>query len=132
MDNRNLIKSYFQKEMGYRLLFAQNGEQALEVLRQRTVSLILLDMEMPVMDGYTAATKIRELEDRAAIPIIALTAHQGKREIDQCLGAGCTAYFAKPIRKKELLEAVRTHLWQSRVVTEVHTAPPSDEPKVIV
>lgn len=62
------------------------------------------------MDGYAAATEIRRLETGKDIPILALTAHQGKSETDLCLQAGCTAYLAKPIRKQKLLEVIQQYL----------------------
>ncbi|MFQ5486058.1 MAG: response regulator, partial [Desulfobacterales bacterium] len=109
-DNRNLLKNYLMKSGAYRLLFARHGQEAVEICQRRNVFLILMDMEMPVMDGYRAASAIRNLENGADIPIIALTAHQGTSEMKKCLDAGCTAYLSKPIRKKELFEMLFQHL----------------------
>ncbi len=105
-DNLNLMKNYLKKEGGYKLVFAQNGHEAVDIFKKRTISLILMDMEMPIMDGYEASTEIRKLKYGNEIPIIALTAHQGKSEINKCLEAGCTAYLSKPIRKQILLDAI--------------------------
>ncbi|MFQ5649521.1 MAG: response regulator [bacterium] len=109
-DNRNLIRNYLKKAGTYKLLFAENGQEALAVYKRRTLSLILMDMEMPVMDGYAASTAIREIHSGKEIPVIALTAHHGASEIKKCLDAGCTAYLAKPIRKPGLIEAIRHNL----------------------
>ncbi|MCC7431311.1 response regulator [bacterium] len=105
VDNQNLLKNYLKNEK-FLLIFASNGEEVLSVFKRRTVSLILMDMEMPKMDGYTATKKIRELEKEIKIPIIALTAHQGTDEVNKCLEAGCTIYVSKPVRKQELIDSV--------------------------
>ncbi len=109
-DNRNLIKNYFKKETGCKLLFAHNGQEAVELVKSQNISLILMDMKMPVLNGYDATKAILNLQQGSEIPIIALTAHQGASEIKRCLNAGCTAYLSKPIRKHRLLELVDHHL----------------------
>ncbi len=107
IDNRNLIKNYLKKENNYKLVFAQNGQEAVEVFKSRTISMILMNMEIPVMDGYSASSAIRKLGNGAKVPIIALTAHQGGSEVKKCLDVGCTASISKPIRKQKLLEVIR-------------------------
>ena len=109
LDNWNLIKNYFRQE-DYELIYVKNGKEAIETFKRRRISLILMDMEMPVLNGYDAATAIRKLENGSEVPIIALTAHQGTTEIRKCLDAGCTAYLSKPIRKKKILETVAGYL----------------------
>jgi len=85
VDNRKLIDNYFQKsrEHNYNVIFAENGKEAVEIFKQRTISLILMDMEMPVMNGYEATKAIRKLEGGADIPIIAMTAHEGVKQIKE-------------------------------------------------
>ncbi|MFQ5865832.1 MAG: response regulator, partial [bacterium] len=118
VDNRNLIKNYLKKTPGCKLVFAENGQQALDVFRERTISLILMDIEMPVMDGLTAAAAIRNLENGVQIPIIALTAHQDSKIIKRCLTGGYTAYLTKPIRKRELFEVMSQYLENFETLTE--------------
>ena len=110
VENRNLIKNYLKKEGKYKLAFAVNGLEAVDIFKKRTISLILMDMEMPVMDGYTAVKTIRDLETDFEVPILALSAHQGYSEIDRCLRAGCSEYIAKPIRKKTLFQHIYRYL----------------------
>ncbi|MFQ5865942.1 MAG: response regulator [bacterium] len=117
VDNRNLIENYLKRSSDYKLLFAANGQQALELFKRQTISLVLMDMEMPVMDGYTATKTLRNQENGVQVPIIALTAHQGQKEIKKCLEAGCTTVVSKPIRKQKLLETVRHYLEKPTVLT---------------
>ena len=110
LDNRNLILNHLKKNGGYKLVTAKNGQEAVNLHKSRTISLILMDMEMPVMDGFTATRNIRNQKNGKDVPIIALTAHQGKREIDKCLQAGCIGYIPKPLRKQKLFEVIHQYL----------------------
>ncbi len=108
IDNRFLLKAFF-KSLPCALDEAQNGLQAVEMVAARRYDLVLMDMRMPVMDGYTATRHIRERERQQAgpaVPIIALTASALQEEVRECLAAGCNFHVAKPIRKTTLLEAV--------------------------
>ncbi len=118
-DNRNLLKSYLKKAPEYRLVFAQNGQEAIDTFESRTISLVLMDMEMPVMNGYEATAGIRSLKNGKHIPIIALTAHQGQTEINKFLQAGCTDYLEKPIRKKSLLNIIEQYLGKPSLIESV-------------
>ncbi len=114
IDNRNLIANYLKRETTLRLYFAKNGQEALDASKRRIFSLILMDMEMPVMDGYTAATAIRALEGAQNVPIIAMTAHQGSDEMRKCMNAGCSDYLSKPIRKDGLLKIIYKYVTGER------------------
>ena len=107
-DNRLLIKTYL-KQSPHCLEMAENGEIAVEKFQQGEYDLVLMDMNMPVMDGYTATRTIRQWEAREgkpATPIIALTAFALKEDEQKSLAAGCDAHLTKPIKKKTLLEAL--------------------------
>lgn len=107
-DNRNLMKNYFKsKSAGYRTVFAADGQEAVDIFSSRSVDLILMDMEMPVMDGYTATTTIRKLYTGDSIPIVALTAHTGGKAMKKCRDAGCDETLTKPIRKKFLFAEIQ-------------------------
>lgn len=116
-DNRLLIEHFVGKEPGYTLEYARNGQEAVDAVKRRQPSLILMDMEMPVMDGYTATRHIREMEGLKDLPIIALTAHQGAKETEICMEAGCTAHLSKPFNKQILLEMIRSHMAPNVSVT---------------
>ncbi|MBI3650348.1 MAG: PAS domain S-box protein [Acidobacteria bacterium] len=104
-----LIKNYL-KEAEYQLFFAHNGQQGLEFLKRHWVSLVLLDMEMPVLNGYATATAIRQLGGFEQLPVIAMTGHDGLEEKQKCLASGCSDYVAKPLRKQNILEVIDRNL----------------------
>ena len=108
-DNRTITVAYM-KEMPYRVDIAENGAIALEKFIAGHYDLVLMDRQMPVMDGLTATRAIREWEQanhRPLTPIVALTAAALKGDEDQCLAAGCTAYLSKPIKQEVLLRAIK-------------------------
>ena len=85
------------------------GEEAVAKVKQGGPDLVLLDMEMPVMDGYTAVRLIREWEQetgRAPLPVIALTANALREDKLKSIAAGCTDHITKPVNKKDLLKRV--------------------------
>ena len=105
-DIVNALKIYLAPE-GYRLLEACNGAQAVEIVEKEDVHLILLDVMMPVMDGITAAVKIRE---RSNAPIIFLTAKSETEDMVLGLNVGADDYITKPFVPVELLARVRSQL----------------------
>jgi len=107
--NRLLVLAYLKKTL-YRIDTAENGQVAVEKFLSDAYDLILMDMQMPVMDGFTATREIRRREreeGRMRTPIIALTAYALKEDLQKSLDAGCDAHLTKPISKQVLLEAIR-------------------------
>ncbi len=107
-DNRLLINAYLKKTT-FEIEEAENGQIALEKFRQGEYSLILMDVQMPVMDGHTATREIRRWEKengREPTPIIALTAHAVKEDMDKSIQAGCNSHLSKPIKKVTLLQTI--------------------------
>jgi signal transduction histidine kinase/DNA-binding response OmpR family regulator len=110
LDSQMLIRSYLQRSP-YRLDIANHGAIALERFKKGAYDLILMDMQMPVMDGYEATRAIRAWEQEQDLPptqIIALTALALKEEGVKILAAGCDAHMTKPIKKQILLEVLQT------------------------
>lgn len=105
--NRKLITLYLQRA-GYAVEVAENGRVALDKQSIYPCDLILMDMQMPVLDGYAATKELRQNGDQ--VPVIALTAHAMHGAADECLAAGCTAFITKPIVKDELLATIATLL----------------------
>lgn len=101
---------------GYRTEVACDGSQALEKVKSGNYLLVLMDCQMPVMDGYTATRKIREFEATTGkhTPIIALTAHAMAGERERVLGAGMDDYLSKPFRPESLRKLMRQHRITSR------------------
>ena len=111
-DNRLLIQAYLTREP-YDLDTAEDGAAALVRFQERSYDLVLMDVQMPIMDGHEATRQIRRLEHqtgRPAIPVIALTAHAVKEEFDKSLQAGCTTHLTKPIKKQVLLATLAEYL----------------------
>ena len=107
-DNRLLILT-FLKNTPHRVETAENGLDALHRFQRGTFDLVLMDMQMPVMDGYSATRAIREWEGeqgREPTPILALTAHALKEDESKSRDAGCDGHLTKPIKKRVLLEVL--------------------------
>jgi PAS domain S-box-containing protein len=110
-DNRTITVAYL-KETPYHVEIAENGAVAYAKFIAGQFDLVLMDRQMPVMDGLTATRAIREWEranQRPPTPIVALTASALKGDQEQCMAAGCTAYLTKPIKQEVLLQAIRKH-----------------------
>jgi signal transduction histidine kinase/DNA-binding response OmpR family regulator len=108
--NQRLAARMLEKE-GHEVAVAANGREALAAWRNRSFDLILMDMQMPEMDGFQATSAIRGAEASSSlhIPIVALTAHALSGYRERCLAAGMDDYLSKPIRKNDLLDVIAKH-----------------------
>jgi two-component system cell cycle response regulator DivK len=95
-DNRVLVKRVLEAE-GYEVLEAQDAQEGLEIARTMRPSLILLDINLPEIDGYEATAMLRALDELRGVPIIAVTANVMKGDREKTLAAGCSGYIQKPI-----------------------------------
>jgi CheY-like chemotaxis protein/HPt (histidine-containing phosphotransfer) domain-containing protein len=110
-DNRTITAAFLQ-DTPYRIEIAENGAVAYEKFTAARFDLVLMDRQMPVMDGLTATRAIREWElanHRAPTPVIALTASALKGDQEKFVAAGCTAYLTKPMKQEVLLQAIKEH-----------------------
>jgi signal transduction histidine kinase/CheY-like chemotaxis protein len=106
-DNQMLVRLILSRQ-GIRADFANNGREGVEQALHERYDAILMDMQMPVLDGYSATKELREHGYRQ--PIIALTAHAMKGDRDQCLRAGCDDYLTKPLDSGHLYETLARHM----------------------
>jgi len=107
-DNRTIIKA-FLKAAPITIETAENGQEAADKFMAGRHDLILMDMQMPVMDGYEATKKIRTWEEEKGLPkahIVAFTASVLKEDIDKAMAAGCTSYLTKPVKKASLFKTL--------------------------
>ncbi len=112
-DNRFLLQAHLSKTE-HRVSMAKDGAEAVDLFESRPgeFDLVLMDMQMPVMDGYEATRRLRAFEETTGIPpvpVIALTAYALKEEIQKSLDAGCDGHLTKPIKRKTFLEAIRRY-----------------------
>lgn len=105
--NQRLIQKIMQK-WGYKLDVANNGAEALEFINKNNYDLILMDIQMPEVDGYTATKIIRAMTDpqKKNIPIVALTAHASNSEAERCINIGMNAYISKPFNSANLKKII--------------------------
>ena len=95
---------------GYKLMEAESGEDALTALDAERPDLILMDIQLPVMDGYEATRRIRSNPELNSIPIIAVTSYALAGDEAKALATGCNAYVSKPYSPRALLAKVREYL----------------------
>ena len=107
--NRDMLSRRLIKR-GYDVVMAIDGRQGVDMASSESPDLILLDMSLPVMDGWTAAGELKRNEATKAIPIIALTAHAMSGDREKALDAGCDDYDTKPVEFKRLLGKIETLL----------------------
>ncbi len=101
------------RNTGVMLLHATNGEQAFILCREdKDIDLVLMDIQLPVMDGYAATRKIKSLD--RDIPVIAQTAYAMDDDEYKCKQAGCDDYLSKPIKKEDLLMMLNKYLYRER------------------
>ena len=108
-DNRTLVNRILMVE-GYHLIEAVNATEALKVLESTRPDLILMDINMPDMDGYTLTGKIKKIPGLETIPVVALTANVMHDVLEQALAAGCNGYIGKPIAIDTLLDDIMSYL----------------------
>ncbi|HEY4644075.1 MAG TPA: response regulator [Bacteroidota bacterium] len=111
LDNRDLVRWTLESaNLDIELIEAADGEEAFRLAKERKPALILMDMGMPVLDGWETTKRIRATSEIASIPIIALTAHALEEEKKRALAIGCTDFVTKPLDTTALIEKVQQYL----------------------
>ena len=105
--NQRLVL-YILAKRGHVVAMAETGKQAVDLLSRQDFDVVLMDLQMPVMDGFQATAAIRKLSDatKANVPIVAVTGRDLAGDREQCMLAGMDGYLSKPINRDELIEAV--------------------------
>jgi CheY-like chemotaxis protein len=123
-DNRFLVRGYLT-DTGCMIDEVTNGADVVEKFKDGAYDMVLMDAEMPVMDGYAATRAMRALErerGQSETPILALTAHALKEARDRSIEAGCTDHLTKPITKTALLEAIQRYAPELPSTGRIHVA----------
>ena len=94
------------KKKGFEIIIAGDGQEGIDKAIEESPDLILMDLSLPTMDGWTATAKIKEIEAVKNIPVIALSAHAMPEHRDRALKSGCSDYDTKPVDIKRLLEKI--------------------------
>ena len=104
-ESYEMIAEYLET-IGFQVCRAKNGEEALTIARETRPDIILMDIQMPIMDGLEATRKLKADETLAAIPVLALTALAMRGDRERCLEAGADAYLSKPVGLKKLMQMI--------------------------
>ena len=108
-DTRWLLRTWLEKK-GYRVVEAVNGNQAFEEAKSESPDLIIMDLEMPELDGLAATRKIRNVEKLAGVPIVAVSAYGAAQFRGLALEAGCDEYVSTPFEPDELERLIRSYV----------------------
>ncbi|MCC7497241.1 MAG: response regulator [Bryobacterales bacterium] len=111
--NQRVVTALLHKH-GYRTVIANNGQEALEMLAGRQFDLVLMDVQMPLMDGIETTRQIRANLHWQHLPIVAMTAHAMNGDRERCLRAGMNAYVAKPVQQAHLMAVISQHIRRCR------------------
>jgi CheY-like chemotaxis protein len=117
--NQTLVVRLLEK-LGHTVVVARNGREALTALEQGPFDLVLMDVQMPEMDGFESTAHIRRAEEGSGrhIPVLAMTAHAMKGDRERCLAAGMDGYLSKPIQPVELFQAIDRVLYGPQFVVQ--------------
>lgn len=109
IDNRKLVNRVLRAS-GFTVYCVEDGATALHFIEDHTPDLILMDINLPDIDGYTMTARLRQLDHLANIPIVALTANVMKEDREKSIAAGCNGFIQKPISVDNLPDQIRTYL----------------------
>lgn len=101
---------------GYEVIVAKDGEEGIAMVHSETPSLILMDLDLPVVDGWEATRRLKASDETRHIPIIAVSAYAMDSDRERALAAGCDDYFSKPVDLKGLLERIESLLPDGEVL----------------
>ena len=106
--NRDMLSRRLERH-GFSIIFAENGKEGIDSARNNQPNLILMDMSLPVMDGWEASSRIKEDKTTSHIPIIGLSAHAMSGDKEKAIKAGCDDYDTKPVNLPRLLKKISNY-----------------------
>ncbi|MBN1255700.1 MAG: response regulator [Deltaproteobacteria bacterium] len=109
-DQNFYLVSFILSAKGYEVIRARDGEEGIETAARCKADLILLDIQLPLMDGYAVARALRSNPELASTPIVALTSYAMAGDREKALEAGCTGYIEKPINPDSFVAQIEQHL----------------------
>ncbi len=112
-DNLDLM-SYSLKRAGYEIISAETGEEGVELAMREKPCFILMDINLPGIDGIEATRRIRNSEADGNVPIIAITSYAMRGDMEKILAAGCTGYFEKPIDPLKIVDQIHAVLRETK------------------
>ncbi len=112
-DNVYMLKMRLERK-GYTVFIAENGQHALDIVASVEPSLILMDLNLPVLDGWEATRRLKGAPETSSIPIIALSAHAMSGDREKAMAAGCDEYDTKPVELQRLLDKMQQLLCNSQ------------------
>jgi CheY-like chemotaxis protein len=107
--NRDMLSRRLERK-GFQVVLAIDGQQGIDLAQSESPDLILMDMSLPVLDGWTATRRLKEIATTQTIPVIALTAYAMSGDRQKCIEVGCDDYDTKPIEFPQLLDKIQTLL----------------------
>lgn len=109
-DQNIYLVNFILEKHGFNVVQARNGEEGIRLAIQQEPDLILLDIQLPVMDGYTVARELRKIVSMKSVPIIAVTSYAMPGDRENALEAGCSGYIEKPINPETFITEIQQHL----------------------
>lgn len=109
-DQNLYLSTFILEKHGHEVYAARSGEEGIQLASRISPDLILLDIQLPGMDGYTVAKRLRENRDLAGTPIIAVTSYAMAGDREKTIEAGCTGYIEKPINPDTFLNEIESHI----------------------
>lgn len=109
-DQNYYLVKYILKAYGYDVIRGRDGREGIEIASRMPFHLILLDIHLPVMDGYETARELRKMPEHADTPLVALTSYAMAGDREKALSAGCTGYIEKPIDTETFIQDINTYL----------------------
>jgi CheY-like chemotaxis protein len=109
-DQNFYLVNYILKAQGYEVLRGRDGREGVAIASRTPFHLILLDIQLPGMDGYTTARELRKMPEHADTPLVALTSYAMAGDREKALSAGCTGYIEKPINPETFIQEIKAYI----------------------